>query len=81
MSTGCAVFPGVGASYSPTATPANPSTTPSSSAPVGPPETIGFADGAPLDPLAQVGWTFTLLPAGGAWTPNPDNPPGETSYV
>lgn len=55
MSTGCAAFPGGGAQSSSTATPSSPTATRSRAAQGSTPETLGFADGAQLAPLAMVG--------------------------
>ncbi|WP_130352515.1 hypothetical protein [Agromyces ramosus] len=83
MSTGCAAFPGGGAQENRVPRQTRPTAaTPSSSAPSGAPESLGFADGAQLDPLAKVGWQFAFLAADdAAWTSNPDTPPGEPSFV
>lgn len=56
--------------------------TQSSAAPSGAAESIGFAEGAELDPLAKVGWQFAFLAADdAAWTPNPADSQGETSFI
>lgn len=82
MATGCAASPtGGDEQASETPRPSSPAPTPSTAAEVDQPESIGFAEGARLDPLAKVGWAFHFLPEGGAWTPNPVDTAGETSFV
>ena len=84
ISAGCAAGSGgkAQATSTPTSTPtqkASPTATPSSSAQAGAPESLGFVEGAQLDPLAKIGWKISL--GGDAWTTNPDAQSGEVSFV
>ena len=83
MSAGCAAFPSGEAQATRTPPQSSPTATPSDSAQPGAPESLGFADGAQLDPLAKVGWQFAFLAADdAAWTSNPaDDPYDETSFI
>ena len=87
MSTGCAAVAAGETKPTPTESESTPSATPStptatpSSAQVGLPKYIGFDDGGQLDPLASVGWHLAFGGDDAIWSPNPDAPEGETSFV
>jgi hypothetical protein len=83
MSAGCAAFPGGGTQANRIPRQSSPTATPSEAAQVGALESLGFADGDQLDPMAKVGWQFAFLAADdAAWTSNPaDDPYDETSFV
>ncbi|MFE5409521.1 PASTA domain-containing protein [Microbacterium sp. NPDC056569] len=44
-------------------------------------DSLGFADGAALDPLAMVGWQFSLGGDDASWTSSPDAGEGEVVFV
>ena len=44
-------------------------------------DSLSFADGAALDPLAMVGWNFSLGAEGSSWTPSPDAGEGEVIFL
>jgi len=76
---GCAASPGVGTQASPTPRQSSPTATPSEAPQVGATESLSFADGAQLDPLAMVGWHMELLATDdAAWR---SNPAGDVGFV
>ena len=44
-------------------------------------DSLSFADGAALDPLAMVGWHFSFGADNGSWTPSPDAGDGEVIFL